>query len=79
MQRQHTLRVVSFGALLCLMLFVGLDYGRPSSDEVTLRSRLAADVKLAAEGRLAQKQESHAALSDISGGNGPNALGNAAL
>jgi len=79
MQRQHTLRVVSLGALLCLMLFVGLDYGRPSSDEVTLRSRLAADVKLAAEGRLAQKQESLAALSDISGGNGPNALGNVAL
>jgi len=79
MLRPGTTRVMFLGALLCLAVLVGVRRGRSGSDELSLATRLDADVRLAAEGRLAQKQASLASLRDITAGEGTGALNDAAM
>jgi hypothetical protein len=79
MLRPGSTRVMFLGALLCLAVLVGVRRGRSGSDELSLATRLDADVRLAAEGRLAQKQASLASLRDITAGEGTGALNDAAM
>lgn len=79
MLRPGATRVLLLGAVLCLAVLVGVRRGRSGSDEISLGTRLDADVRLAAEGRLAQKQASLASLRDISAGEGTGGRNDAVM